>query len=333
MRKLFTLSIAALILVMLSGAVNAAEFEWRFFTYVSPNDFHAKMNKAFAESITKASGGRLTVTHYAAGELPYKSADVLKAVAMNQIQIGQVGAGLVAGDAPELNVFAMPFMCTNYQQFAAGVKAMGDIPDKVMNDRFGVKVIMQWPIPSQNIWLTKAIKRLSGLKGRKIRTWNPQQVDMLKRFGASPMSIDPTEVITALQRKVVDGAITSALTANDWKAYDIVKYGFMLNFTMAHQFTLVNAAAFNKLPADLQKLVMDQAAEWTPRYYSESEATDQAARNNMKKHGTILVDPTPEDMATARKTLRDLWAKWANKNGPVAKELLEKVSSACAAVK
>ena len=333
MRKFFTMSIVVFILVMFSNAVIAAEFEWRFFTYVSPNDFHAKMNKAFAESITKASGGRLKITHYAAGELPYKSADVLKAVAMDQIQMGQVGAGLIAGDAPELNVFAMPFICTNYRQFAAGVKAMGDIPDKVMNDRFGVKVLMQWPIPSQNIWLTKSIKRITDLKGRKIRTWNPQQVEMLRLFGASPMSIDPNEVITALQRKVVDGAITSALTANDWKAYDIVKYGFMLNFTMAHQFTLVNAAAFNKLPADLQKLVMEQVAAWTPRYYSESEATDQAARNNMKKHGTILVDPTPEDMAMARKTLRGQWNEWADKNGVVAKELLQRVSSACAAVK
>lgn len=333
MRKLFTLSIVVVMMVMFSGVVNAAEFEWRFFTYVSPNDFHAKMNKAFAESITKASGGRLTVTNYAAGELPYKSADVVKAVAMNQIQIGQVGAGLIAGDAPELNVFAMPFICTSYRQFAAGVKAMGDIPDKVLNDRFGVKVLMQWPIPSQNIWLTTAIKSLSDLKGRKIRTWNPQQVDMLRLFGASPMSIDPTEVVTALQRKVVDGAITSALSANDWKAYDIVKYGFMLNFTMAHQFTLVNAKAFNKLPADLQKLVMDQVAEWTPRYYSESEATDQAARENMKKHGTILIDPTPEDLALARKTLKGLWNQWADKNGDVAKDLLQKVSSASATVK
>jgi TRAP-type C4-dicarboxylate transport system substrate-binding protein len=84
---------------------------------------------------------------------------------------------------------------------------------------------------------------------------------MLQLFGASPMTIDPSEVVVALQRKVVDGAITSALSANDWKAYDIVKFGFMLNFTMAHQFTFANAAAFNALPSDLQKLVVAKSEE------------------------------------------------------------------------
>jgi TRAP-type C4-dicarboxylate transport system substrate-binding protein len=154
---------------------------------------------------------------------------------------------------------------------------------------------------------------------------------MLKLFGASPMSIDPAEVLMALQRKVVDGAITSALSANDWKAYDIVKFGFMLNFTMAHQFTFANAAAFNALPADMQKLVVDKSQEWAPRYYRESEATDQSARQNMQKNGVTLVDPKPEDVKRARELLHPMWNAWADKNGSVAKELLGKVSAACVA--
>lgn len=330
-RRLLYLAAAVALGVTWSLPGSAAGIEWRFFTYVSPNDFHAKMNKAFAEDITKASGGKLTVTHYAAGELPYKSADVVKAVATNQIQMGQVGVGLIAGDAPELNVFAMPFICTNYKQFSAGVKAMGAIPGEVLVKKFGIQLLMQWPIPSQNIWLTREVAHISDLKGRKIRTWNPQQVEMLKLFGASPMSIDPSEVVTALQRKVVDGAITSALSANDWKAYDVTKYGFMLNFTMAHQFTFANAAAFKALPADLQKLIVAKSDEWAPRYYKESEATDQAARQNMQKNGVTLVDPTREDVQRAKEVLRPIWNAWADQNGSTAKNLLEKVSAACAA--
>ena len=328
-RRLIYCAIVAAIGAAWSSPGMTAAIKWRFFTYVSPGDFHAKMNKAFAEDITKASGGKLEITHYAAGELPYKSADVVKAVATRQIEMGQVGSGLIAGDVPELNVFAMPFICTNYPQFSAGVKAMGTIPDEVLKKRFGIQVIMQWPIPSQNIWLTRKVASIEDLKGRKIRTWNPQQVEMLKLFGASPMAIDPSEVVTALQRKVVDGAITSALSANDWKAYDVTKYGFMLNFTMAHQFTLANAEAFNALPADLQKLVLDKSEEWAPRYYSESEATDQKARQNMQNNGVTLVDPSAEDVKMAKRVLRPIWDSWADKNGAVAEELLQKVSAAC----
>jgi TRAP-type C4-dicarboxylate transport system substrate-binding protein len=260
-RKILFLTLVFAVGMAWAVSGEAGAIKWRYFTYVSPNDFHAKMNKAWAEDVTKASNGKLEITHFAAGELPYKSADVVKAVATNQIEMGQVGAGLVAGDLPELNVFSMPFICTSYPQFSAAVKAMGTIPDEVLNKKFGIRVTMHWPIPAQNIWLTQRVEKLDELKGRKIRTWNPQQVEMLQLFGASPMTIDPSEVVVALQRKVVDGAITSALSANDWKAYDIVKFGFMLNFTMAHQFTFANAAAFNALPSDLQKLVVAKSEE------------------------------------------------------------------------
>lgn len=307
----------------------AAEYEWRFFTYVSPTDFHAKMNKEFAEDITAASDGRLEITHFAAGELPYKSGDVIKAVATNQIQMGQVGAGLAAGDAPEIDIFSLPFLCTTYEGFAAASEAMGDIPDKVLTDKFGVRVVMNWPIPGQNIWSSDKIAALADLEGKKIRTWNPLQVEMLQTLGASPTSLDPSEVIPALQRGVVDGAITSALSANDWKAYDIVKYGFMLNFTMAHQITLVNEQALAELPDDLRKLVEDKSREWAPRYFEKSEAANNAALKNMVANGVELTEPTAEEIAEVKATLRPMWEEWASANGPVAADLLERVGKAC----
>lgn len=316
---------AILAVIFLGGAVaaKAAEpIQWRFFSYVSPSDFHSVMNKALADDITKATDGRLVVTHYGAGELPYKAGDIIKATATNQIQMGQVGAGLVAGDVPELDVFSVPFLCTSFEDFAKAVDKIGDIPDKLLTDKFGVRVVMNWPIPGQNIWTTEKVANFGDLKGKKIRTWNPMQVDMLKQLGAIPTSIDPAEVVPALQRKVVDGAITSALTANDWKAYDITKYGFMPNFTMAHQLTLASQKAMDELPPDLRKIVEDKIAEWTPKYFAAAEETEKKAMENMEQHGVTLTQPTVEEMTMIREQLRPMWDKWANENGDTAKELL-----------
>ncbi|MDR1828016.1 MAG: TRAP transporter substrate-binding protein DctP [Methylobacteriaceae bacterium] len=326
-RRLTLLLLSAFIAAPLSAQAQE-KIEWRFFSYVSPTDFHSSMNKAMADDITAATGGRLTITHYGAGELPYKSGDVIKAVATNQIQMGQVGAGLVAGDAPELDVFSVPFLCTDFAGFKKAVDAIGDIPDKVLTEKFKVRVLMNWPIPGQNIWTTAKVDRIPDLKGKKIRTWNPMQVEMLQKLGAIPTSIDPSEVVTALQRKVVDGAITSALTANDWKAYELIKYGFMLNFTMAHQITIANVEALDKLPPDLRKIVDDKIAEWTPKYFAGAEAADKTSMDNMTAHGVVLTSPTPEDVAMVRELLHPMWEAWAQQNGPVAQDLLAKVMKA-----
>lgn len=327
MKKLVML-LTVFALVPATGASAAEAIQWRFFSYVSVADFHSHMNKAMAEDITKATGGRLVITHYGAGELPYKSGDVIKAVASNQIQMGQVGAGLVAGDAPELDVFSLPFLCTNFKEFAAAIAVIGDIPDRVLNDKFKVRVLMNWPIPGQNIWSTQKVERVSDLKGKKIRTWNLLQVAMLQKLGGIPTTLDPSEVVTALQRKIIDGAITSALSANDWKAYDLIKYGFILNFTMAHQLTLCNQKALEDLPPDLRAIMQNKITEWTPKYFAGAEAADQAAMNNMAAHGVTMSFPAAEDLTKTRDLLRPMWEEWANKNGPVAQELLRKVAAA-----
>ena len=199
----------------------------------------------------------------------------------------------------------------------------------MLNDKFGVRVVMNWPIPGQNVWSTEKIDTIAGLSGKKIRTWNPLQVEMLQILGGSPTSLDPSEVVPALQRKVVDGAITSALSANDWKAYDIVKNGFMLNFTMAHQLTLVNAQALEQLPEDLRKLVEDKSREWAPRYYQASEEANDAALKNMADNGVVITEPSDQDIAQVKETLRPMWNQWATANGPVAADLLERASKAC----
>ena len=84
-----------------------APIEWRFFTYFPVNDKPAQANRAFAEDVLKATDGRLNITVFAAGELPYRAPDVVKAVATNQIEMGDVAVGFAAGDVPELNVLSL----------------------------------------------------------------------------------------------------------------------------------------------------------------------------------------------------------------------------------
>jgi len=313
-----------------AGAATAAEVEWKFFTYFPPNDTPPKVDREFAEDLLKASNGRFKLTVFTAGELPYKAPDTLRIVATNQVQMALSVPGFVAGDVPELNVLSLPFLCTSYDQYDKAVPAMAPIFDRVMKDKFNVKVTMHWTMPSQNIWLNRPIASFDDLKGLKVRIWNPVQTDMLKLFDASSVSITTAEVVPALDRKVIDGAITSALSANDWKSYQTIKTGFMINFIMGSQFVLANGDAFAKLPPDLQKLLTDKSREWAPKYRKASEEGDKAARANLQANGVKLIDPAAADMKQAAAKMRPIWDDWTQKNGPVAKELLQAVTAACA---
>jgi TRAP-type C4-dicarboxylate transport system substrate-binding protein len=229
--------------------------------------------------------------------------------------MADVALGFVAGDLPDLNVLQLPFLCTTYEQFDKALPAVVPTAEAELKRKFGLTVGIHWTMPPQNLWLNRPVTKLEDLKGMKVRAWNPEQVEMMKRLGGSAVSITSAEVIPALERKVIDGAITSALSANDWKAFEIVM--------------LVNSAELGKLSADVRDILQAKMREWTPKYRQMSEDGDQSARRNLVANKVTLVEPSAEDKRRARDLMQPMWADWAKANGPVAQKLLEGASKAC----
>ena len=323
---------SAFALAFAAGLAGAqAPTEWRYFTYFPPNDKPAQLTKQFAEDVTKSTGGKLKITVYAAGELPYKAPDVVKAVASNQVQMGDVAVGFASGDLPDLNVLALPFLCTSYDQFDRALPAVASVADEQLKSKFGLVVGVHWTMPPQNFWLNRPITRLDDMKGLKVRSWNPEQVEMMKILGGSAVSITSAEVIPALERKVIDGAITSALSANDWKAFEIVRTGYMVNMTMGHQVMLVNAAEMAKLAPDVRDVLAAKMKEYAPRYRKVSEEGDQEARRNLAANKVTLVEPTADDRKRAQALMRPMWDSWAKSHGAVGQKLLDGAMKSCAA--
>lgn len=307
----------------------AADFEWKLYTFFGVNDMPTNFHRKFAEDLTKATNGRLKITVLAGAELPYKMPDVLRATATDQVQIGDISPGGHLGEMPGMNVFDLPFLCTSLPAFARGVEVAAPIIDKLLKDKFDVIGLIHWTMPGQQIWLSKKPSSIADIKGNKIRMWSRMHVEMLDRLGASGVTVSAAEVVTAVDRGVVDGAITATIPATDWRLYNNAKYGFMLSFQLGHQLLGVNGAEFRKLPPDLQKIVMDTAKEWRPKYIQAIADADNAARKLFVEKGGTLIEPSAADIAKARETLQPMLDKWAKDNGAVSQEMLTKVAAAC----
>lgn len=308
----------------------AADVEWKFYTYFAANDKPTLLHKAFAEDIGKASNGRFKINVYASGELPYKAADVLRVVAQNQVEMGDVAFGFVAGDVPALNALSMPFSCTSMDKFydkVAPAIAPG-IADE-LGKRFKVHSAMQWVMPPQQLWLTKPVESLDAFKNLKARSWNREQSEMMRLLGGSGVSITPAEVIPALQRKVVDGAFTAAVPALDWKFNEVTPHALMLNLTLAHQIVAVNQGALDKLPADLKELLKSKSQEWAGRYRAELIQADKDARKTLAEKGVKLRELTEAEATRLQQTVKPIWQEWTDKNGAPAKAMLDAAVAAC----
>ncbi|GAB5377540.1 MAG: TRAP transporter substrate-binding protein [Acuticoccus sp.] len=322
------LLIAAALSAVLAGPAAAAT-EWTLFTPFNTNDKPTVLYRAFADDVKAATNGELVINVFSGGELPYKNSDVLKALATNQVDIADLAVGPVAGDVPELNVFVLPFICTSMDGYYAAAKQVLPAIDDHLSSKFGVRALTAWTMPPQQIWLKDGVETIGDLSGRKIRTWNRMQVEMLDRLGASSVAITPAEVIPALQRGVVDGAVTAVIPAYDWKFYEVTDFGYMLSFTMTNQLVAVSARSYDALDAATQSALSETIAKWQDRFREEITAAATSAEDNLRKEGMTLIEPSAADVATAREKTAPIWQSWADDNGPVAQDLLTRVSAAC----
>jgi TRAP-type C4-dicarboxylate transport system substrate-binding protein len=330
MRAAMKFGLSALVVAALAAPAAAQTTDWKFYTYFANNDKPTQLHRAFAEDVAKATNGKLKITVFSSGELPYKASDVLRTVASNQVEIGDVALGFVAGDVPELNAFAMPFACTSIDKFYdAAIPAVSKTVDDVLSQRFKTASVMHWTMPPQQLWLVKVVDNLDGLKGLKVRSWNREQADVMRLLGGSGVTINPAEVIPSLQRRVVDGAFTAAVPALDWKINEVAAFGYLLDLTLSHQAVTVNEAALAKLPEDVRRIFLAKAKEWAPKYRAEMIAADAAARKTLIERGMTLRAATPEETAKLRQLTKPIWDEWTTKQGPAGKAMLDAVVAAC----
>lgn len=311
-------------------AANAADFEWKMFTIYDVADKQTEWARGFAKEVGEATGGRLNIRVFAGSELPYKGVDVYRAIAKRQVEIGHSPAGFIAADLPVVAATAMPFVCTDMDLFFNGaLPKVRPLMDKAISDKFKVTPIIHWAMPGQQIWSVPEIKTIADLKGRKIRTWNREQVETMDKLGATSASITTAEVTQALQLGTVDGAITAAINVNNWDWARILKNGYMFNITLSHEIISVNNAALGELPDDVRKSFSEVAARWETKFREEVATLDKDARANLVGKGMTLTDPSSEDAAALREMTAGIGDAWAAANGELGQQILAGLKDGC----
>ena len=327
--RLFSIA-TALALATLSPVGVAAPIEWRLFTHFGPNDVPTKLNQAFAADVEQATGGRLKISVHAGGDLPFNPNDSLRILRTGQVEMSQVAIGTVAGDLPQINVFSMPFVCSNVDAFYdKALPAVRPAIDQAIQAKFRARPLLHFSMPPQQIWVNKPVAAMEDLKGLKIRTWNREQIELMRLLGGSGVAIPVTEVIPSLQRSVVDGAITAVIPALAWRIQDVVKNGYLLNLSLSHELIAVSQAALDALPADLREILLARSAQWAAKYRTGIAEADSKAAQTLTDGGMTLRKASAADMARLQKMTTPMVEAWAQKYGEASQAMLAEVRKAC----
>jgi tripartite ATP-independent transporter DctP family solute receptor len=173
---------------------------------------------------------------------------------------------------------------------------------------------------------TKPINTAADLQGFKIRVpVSPLWTSMFKAFGASPASINFSEVYSALQTKVVEGQENPLAIIEIAKLYEVQKYPSMTGHMWDGQWILANGKRWAATPPDLQKIITTNVTEAVLKQRDDIRRLNNVIEAQLKAKGMIFNYP---DVKSFRDTLSKagFYAEWRGKFGEAAMAKLEKYS-------
>ncbi len=141
---------------------------------------------------------------------------------------------------------------------------------------------------------TKPIKAPEDLQGFKIRVPpSPISLSLFQSLGASPITINASELYTSLQTKVADGQENPLGNIQTMKLDQVQKYCSLTNHMWVGYWLLMNGAFWSGLPPEHQKVVADTFDAQALEQRAANQKLDASLEEVLKKQGMefIGVDP------------------------------------------
>jgi TRAP-type transport system periplasmic protein len=223
--------------------------------------------------IEPRTNGRIKVELYPANQLGQIPRTV-EGVALGTIEMTLVASGFFIGIDPRYLVFDAAGL---FDDMDHGNRVFQDPEIRKRLSQFsadkGIEPLIVYSANPNMVLSHKPIRTLADFKGQKIRVpGSPLQIEPLKRFGASPLSMPFGEVLPALQNRTIDGVWAGTTLFTALKFYDIAKSMTYLPSHWAATVPLVNRNFMKSLGPELEKIVRaeaDKADEHTLKWAAD----------------------------------------------------------------
>ena len=302
---------------------SAAE-QWNFYMHQSaPNFATSRGAKLFTEQVEKVTGGELKIRLHLAGTLQINASNITQAVGENVVQIGDDLFN--SGNVAIAGIPRLPMLIQSYEDFAKADAVLQPYIEKGFAQK-GTTVLASYTYPMQFIWGRKKLEALDDIKGMKLRVAQPEQGELVRRFGGVSITMSAPEVPSALDRGVVDGIFTAGVGAVLWK--DLLKYAYVMIVNVNNSYFIVNTDAHGKLSPEIQARLR-KAAEDAARWNQDTMKAEEAdSVQILKSAGYTFTSARPDETARAVDAMKPYWDEWAKSRGPEVVEALGKVRAA-----
>ncbi|MFW6067677.1 MAG: TRAP transporter substrate-binding protein [Myxococcota bacterium] len=284
-----------------------------------------KQLRNFKKRIEDRTGGRVRVKMFMGGSLGGEKA-LVRRTAQGSIQVFGGSTAALGSLVPEMNVIESPFL---FESTAEADRALdgskGTVAKLVARHGFQFGF---WAENGFRSWYTKKqpIRKPSDLKGLRMRSQEAMvHLETYRAYGASPVPIDVTNVLTSLQTGVVDGFDNTPLFTFATSWYQAAKHLILDQHSYQPGIIVYSKKWFDGLPADIQKELTQVPKEMIQDGRRSVRRMDPILLKNLQRYGIQIHRPSGAELAPFKAKSKNVANKVAAKIGPGAKKLLRQL--------
>ena len=268
-------ALAALMGALTHGAAQAADFNFTFAHVLVESTPNAKAAVKFKEEVERNSKGRIAINVRPAAQLG-GDVEIIEQTQMGMVHIAIPPTGNLANFESKYYLFDLPFLMPD--EAAMKRVADGEVGRKLLAtlDKANLHGVNFWGAGFRH--MTNNVRPITGpddLKGIKMRTLQaPAILATYRTYGANPTAMAFTEVYNGLQQGVVEGQENPLANIYSMRFHEVQKYMTLTGHAYHTYAAVMNKAAWESLPPDLQKVMsdaFDMARDYSRQLTNEDE--------------------------------------------------------------
>ena len=158
--------------------------------------------------------------------------------------------------------------------------------------KFGLKVIsFTWVQGYRHFFTNKPIRKPEDLKGMRIRTPPaPIWQESVRALGATPVAMAFGDMYPAIQQKAIEGVELVYNNIPAGRFYEVLKYANETGHIMLINFEVMSAKYFNSLPADYQKILVEECDKAGLETSKKILASELEVKKQLLAKGMVAIE-------------------------------------------
>lgn len=326
-RKISVLLAVAVVLCFAASA--SAKTTLTALTVWNVENYQTRGLHLMAKRVAELTNGELELRVEFGGSLGYKGAELLKAVGDGQLDIAEMVATNVAGDAPVFGLRTLPMLISDWDDVALFDKVAKPYYDAAAA-RLNQRVLVISPWPFGGLWANKKVESVADMKDLKIRSYDRNGALFAAAVGAKGLNVPYAEAYTGLATGLIDSVVTSSISVREGKFYEVGKFHMPIRFATATSVTTINENVWKKLTPEQRKALETAAVECQEFLWDEVKKVVAENDQFCYENGVTLV-PVSEafhkELVAASESVAKDWLE-KNKKATDALELYQKFMEA-----